>query len=384
MIELADKVIFQTGDYLDEPNLGEWLGRTNIADYGERGLGFTVSDWTSPALDIGAGKAHILTNNQDITALPDARTGLALTDGDTNYVFVAVDTSLDDEIYYEINTTNSAPADTNLYLGTVDTANDTTTEENRDPEGRLRALTVTGQTTFQDRVDIDTGGTGTALSLNTGDLRGVDDLSFTDGGGPRVTNQPTAGGTVIWHDSYNNLDIARFHNGGNFEVPNGPVNMGGGWIDEAGRDHIYDGQWNSGGMVASTSYTLNNSYDRVFVDIQSAMGDDTNAREIRMRVNGDTGTNYDYVDQGGTRTTGHSYWELGVAHTTNTGASGQLQLTGRWPQDVKIYGPAGQGSGLNDINSGKNFSVASPLNSMEMYWAVGNIDIDAHVYGVNL
>lgn len=133
---MADRVIFQTNDTITEDHIQEWIGRANLGDYVEDGLTFTA-DFTNVVLDISNGKAHILENSghgQDITALPDARTDLALTDSATNYVFLAVNTANNDDIYYHIDTDKTAPSDPSLFIGTVDTANNTTTETNRFPD----------------------------------------------------------------------------------------------------------------------------------------------------------------------------------------------------------------------------------------------------------
>lgn len=133
---MADRVIFQADDLISEDDLQEWLGRANLGNYVESGLSFTA-DFTNVVLDISDGKAYLHESagyGQDITALPDARTGLALTDNATNYVHLAVNTANNDDVYYHIDTDNTPPADPSLLLGTVDTANNATTETNRFPD----------------------------------------------------------------------------------------------------------------------------------------------------------------------------------------------------------------------------------------------------------
>lgn len=130
---MADKVIFETKDGLTEHNLQEWLGRSSIGDYVESGLNFTA-DFTNVTLDISDGKAHIFETagyGQGLTVFPDPRTGIALTDNTTNYVYIAVDVANEDSIYYHVDTDQTPPTDPSLYIGKVDTSNNTTVERNR-------------------------------------------------------------------------------------------------------------------------------------------------------------------------------------------------------------------------------------------------------------
>lgn len=131
------------GDFNDAANFGSLAQATGLKDYVVQGLNFTLNAGT-PSLDISEGKAVVTANsvtaNQSgetrdgiaFVADMDARTGIGLTDGDVNHVFLQVDLSTDDTINIIVNTTNSAPAQPYVKLGTVDTTNDTTTELNRD------------------------------------------------------------------------------------------------------------------------------------------------------------------------------------------------------------------------------------------------------------
>jgi len=130
------------GDYDDAANFASLAQATGLTDYVVQGLNFTLNAST-PSLDISKGKAVVTqsqaTSSQSaetrdgvaFVAEMDARTGISLTDGDVNHVFLQVDLSSDDTINIVVNTTNSAPAQPYVKLGTVDTSTDTTTELNR-------------------------------------------------------------------------------------------------------------------------------------------------------------------------------------------------------------------------------------------------------------
>ncbi|SNZ18185.1 hypothetical protein SAMN06269185_3284 [Natronoarchaeum philippinense] len=138
-------------DYSSAGHFGGLAAQSNSTDYVEAGMGFTP-DFGTPALDIGAGLAYIrheaTVNVQDdvgdyindwkqgisLAVQVPSVSGLALTDGATNHVFVALDLSSNNGAEYVINTTGDAPSAPSLKIGTVDTANDTVEELNRDPD----------------------------------------------------------------------------------------------------------------------------------------------------------------------------------------------------------------------------------------------------------
>lgn len=131
------------GDYDEAANFASLADAVGLTDYVVEGLNFTLNAST-PSLDVSQGKAVVSQasttgaksgdtrdNGVAFVAELDARSGLSLTDSDINHVFLSVDLSSPDTINIIINTTNSAPADPYVKLGTVDTTNDTTTELNR-------------------------------------------------------------------------------------------------------------------------------------------------------------------------------------------------------------------------------------------------------------
>lgn len=131
------------GDFDEAANFASLADAVGLTDYVVEGLNFTL-DAGTPSLDISQGKAVVTQssttgaksgetrdNGVAFVAELDARTGLSLTDGDVNHVFLSVDLTSADTINIIINTTNSAPSQPYVKLGTVDTTNDTTTELNR-------------------------------------------------------------------------------------------------------------------------------------------------------------------------------------------------------------------------------------------------------------
>ena len=139
------------GDYDDAANFASLAHATGLKDYVVQGLNFTLNAAT-PSLDISKGKAVVTDNaaqgNQStetrdgvaFVAEMDARTGIGLTDGDVNHVFLQVDLSSDDTINIIVNTTGSSPSEPFVKLGTVDTSGDTVSEINRDVPVKLSEL----------------------------------------------------------------------------------------------------------------------------------------------------------------------------------------------------------------------------------------------------
>lgn len=151
---ISGDVPLEDGDNLSESQLRKYIARGNAVDYVEDGCGFSV-DHTNDTIDIGTtttdGNFAIIEDSQQAYPLfPDQATGIALPNASaTNHVFIAYDTS-NDQIYYHIDDDDTAPSDPSLKIGTVDTANDTSTELNREPSiatGQLNSEDLTAATT---------------------------------------------------------------------------------------------------------------------------------------------------------------------------------------------------------------------------------------------
>lgn len=126
------------GDYADAANFASAMD--TLTDYVANGMSFTV-DYGVPSVDVSAGKAFVSdsaagmaqsaeTRDRGVSFAVEAaaRSGLGLTDGDVNHVYLDVDLTQDDGVSYTINTTGSAPADPALKIGEIDTTNDTKDE----------------------------------------------------------------------------------------------------------------------------------------------------------------------------------------------------------------------------------------------------------------
>ncbi|WP_435346035.1 Kelch repeat-containing protein [Haloarchaeobius sp. HRN-SO-5] len=147
---MADRVLFQGNDKLDEPNLTGVAAKSNQTDYVERGISLTA-DYTNLELDTTSGHAVIATSTGDQAwdVFPDARTALTLTDNAVNEVYLVVDPNAQDALTVDVRTTGT-PSDPYVKIGEVDTSADTTSEVNRDPAASFRAadikdVSVTGQ-----------------------------------------------------------------------------------------------------------------------------------------------------------------------------------------------------------------------------------------------
>ncbi|MDS0258558.1 hypothetical protein NDI56_03920 [Haloarcula sp. S1CR25-12] len=139
---MADRVLFQDTDDLSEQNLTEQRALSNLTDYVERGLGFSA-DYQANTLDIGSGHAIVRDGMQAYDVFPDARSGLGLasTTG-LNYVYLAIQPGTDDDVRYEIESSQTPPSDPSLLVGTVDAGADTSTTSNRAPDGEFQEVSA--------------------------------------------------------------------------------------------------------------------------------------------------------------------------------------------------------------------------------------------------
>lgn len=141
---MPDKVYGETDDDISQQNVREYLGRAAISNYVEEGMSVTL-DGTVPDFDMTAGKLYVIdstnTYNQDVMITTAARTGVALTDGTTNYVWVCGSLAAgdNDRVTVDVTTTDSEPGDpfgdgtaaVCLKVAEIDTSADTVSEVNR-------------------------------------------------------------------------------------------------------------------------------------------------------------------------------------------------------------------------------------------------------------
>lgn len=139
---VSGDVLYQGGDDLSETNLTKTAAKSNLTDYVERGLGFSV-DHGANEVTIGSGHAIIQDGAAAYDVFPDQTTlSLPATSG-TNYVFLTHDPASDNSISYHIDDADTAPSNPSLKIGTVDTANDTSDDTiNRDPDGSFETVSI--------------------------------------------------------------------------------------------------------------------------------------------------------------------------------------------------------------------------------------------------
>lgn len=150
----------ETVDFNNAAEFAQLAHDINGVDYVVDGLSFTV-DYTNNILNISEGVAKLYQSSAEtpdhsadggegpktiahtvFVAQLDASGDLTLTDSATNHVFIGIDQNTQNRTIYQINTTDSPPAEPYLKLGTVDTVTDTHTEMNRAPAGTFRRLVI--------------------------------------------------------------------------------------------------------------------------------------------------------------------------------------------------------------------------------------------------
>jgi hypothetical protein len=144
---MADYTLIQSGDPDAAENVGVLVGSPQLGSRLIEGMVFTV-DYGVPDFDLAAGKtAHVLDtataewtddqgNQQSETRHEvllichlDARTGIALTDGDVNHIFIEPNWNTDDSPSVVTNTTGSKPTPESVKIGEIDTSNNVKSEQ---------------------------------------------------------------------------------------------------------------------------------------------------------------------------------------------------------------------------------------------------------------
>lgn len=200
---MVDHVFPQTDDPDDAQNFGQWLGRANISDYVEAGMGFTV-DYTVPEVTVAAGKAYVSETSATATTTAESRSygvdyvveidakTVALNATTLNYVWLDANAGTDDSPSLTVTTSSTSPNDESLLLGRVDTSANTKSELNRDPTATFDNINRGNDTQSGD-------GTSTTFTIAHGldgtpkyvDVKpGTEDAStdfWLDAGGTNIT-----------------------------------------------------------------------------------------------------------------------------------------------------------------------------------------------------
>jgi hypothetical protein len=171
----------QDRTWLDAANLLAHAHNPNAVDYQVAGFGLTP-DYGVPEVAVASGMAKLTATDVDtlahgdgvvtwpegtVTVLVESET-LALTDGEVNEIFVDVNFASgdpDDVQLVAVDQAGSAPAAPALKVAEVDTANDTATSINEDPDAVVDALDA-GDVTA---TSVDVSGEVSASEVSAGD-----------------------------------------------------------------------------------------------------------------------------------------------------------------------------------------------------------------------
>lgn len=133
------RVLFEDGDRITEDAIGRALLQSNTTDYVETGAGL-AADFGADTVDVAAGVVFLTHNDRRYVVEPDAATLTLPAPNGENLVFARFDPDTDESDEYVVDTDAGNVADPKLQIGTVDGAGETTTPENRDPDGAFADL----------------------------------------------------------------------------------------------------------------------------------------------------------------------------------------------------------------------------------------------------
>jgi hypothetical protein len=189
----------QDGDNNDAEHFGQLVGRDIISDYVEQGLNFTPN-YTTPEVTVSNGVCSVKSASETATNSGETVLGVsyvvqldqqtvALTDSTVNYIYVVPNIGSNDSATISAITDRSNAGETDLLIGTVDTSNDTETEENRSPSTTTFELSsslrlednVPIHLGDDDDVDVKYASSGDALRVEGGSTVDITDADVTDG-----------------------------------------------------------------------------------------------------------------------------------------------------------------------------------------------------------
>lgn len=330
----------ETGEALDERNLAEWMLHTFLADYVKRGMGVTA-DGGANEITVDAGAASIAFDDQLFHApLDTSVTEPYATTTGTNYVYVAFDTA-DGAVSVSVVDTEGAVSDPSLLIAEVDGSTDAVTLQNQDPDLTFEDLTINSEIVAPSST-ID--GVSSPYATDPHDnTQHSEDYTTTD---ENVEDFSTAGanGTVPISQGDGTLQMGNVSAALEWvEDPNSPLTIS-----------------------SSTSGSVNiaNDYDEVMLRITDYSTAASSAVDLNLQINDDTGANYAYRSVDGSFSSSNSAWRLGVV-LDGRPVGGELLISGRWSEGAGISGPL-QISDSSGILSGRNTSVTSPLDSLEI------------------
>lgn len=212
-------------DYADAATLSQIAYNPNATDFVVSGFSLSA-DYSVPSISVSQGVAKIaesITQTPDHSADggPNSRTvrgvtyavqtssemSTTLTTNSTNQVYLDIDPATKDYVDLLAFSDGSTPPDPYLHIGTVDTAENTTTERNRHPTATVESLESTGAATVRGSLttgDIAPPSSTAALSLSTPDSQGT---------------------AIRLRDGYNNTTLLSANVGGQVDVDGGPLHL---------------------------------------------------------------------------------------------------------------------------------------------------------------
>lgn len=136
---VQDHVFPQDGDFDDAANFGQLAGQAGSSGFIQEGAGLTA-DFTVPEVTVDTGVVFVTEAVDTATQAGEDRLNVAytvqlssrtvsLTDNAINHVFVDVDTGANDTVSVVVNTTGTAPSNTALKIGEVNTSANTTSQQ---------------------------------------------------------------------------------------------------------------------------------------------------------------------------------------------------------------------------------------------------------------
>lgn len=170
---MTDQVFALPGDDLDREHLAEYLGRTGISDYVERGLDIHNADvdYANAVVDIPGGKAFLIDNGRDSMLFADPRAGLKLATDGVNHVFIYYDLNQPDgeKIGFHVSQDGTSPSFPHLLIAEIDMGAQSVDRKNQTaPVYRRNAITYKSN-------DIDEDGDGVVdASETTNHIAGSD------------------------------------------------------------------------------------------------------------------------------------------------------------------------------------------------------------------
>jgi hypothetical protein len=140
-----------SGDKNDAASFAQAYDAIGLTDHAKE-LSFDP-DFTVPEVTIDMEKAVVTDDSATSTQTGETRDGVAyvqemdlqtrsLTDDTTNYIYLDLDLSSDNKASYHIDTDQTPPSSPYLYLGVIDTANETYSRENAKPSETFESVST--------------------------------------------------------------------------------------------------------------------------------------------------------------------------------------------------------------------------------------------------